>query len=272
MDRVTVNTESSNISEVLINKGVKISVRDLSFSYEQNQVLKNLSMDFLNNKVTSVIGPSGCGKSTLIRLFNRLNDFIDGTKMKGKVYIDGEDIYQPGIDVVRLRKRVGMIFQTSNPFPKSVYENVAYGLKLDKENRLSKNEIEQKVVTSLMQAALWEEVKDKLHHSALELSGGQQQRLCIARALAINPEILMMDEPASALDPIATGKIEDLIHELKSNYTIIFVTHNLQQASRVSDYTAFIYRGKLIEYDKTPRIFTEPSVKQTEDYITGRFG
>ena len=223
------------------------------------------------NLVTAFIGPSGCGKSTFLRTLNRMNDIIVGARVEGSVKIDGDDVYAPGTDVVGLRRRVGMVFQKSNPFPKSIFENVAYGVRL---NGLVENKarLQERVEESLRQAALWEEVKDRLHESALALSGGQQQRLCIARALAIKPEVLLMDEPASALDPIATQRIEELIYQLKRDYTIVIVTHNMQQAARVSDDTAFFWLGKLVEFDKTERIFTAPTEKLTEDYVTGRFG
>ena len=223
------------------------------------------------NLVTAFIGPSGCGKSTFLRTLNRMNDIIVGARVEGSVKIDGDDVYAPGTDVVGLRRRVGMVFQKSNPFPKSIFENVAYGVRL---NGLVENKarLQERVEESLRQAALWDEVKDRLHESALALSGGQQQRLCIARALAIKPEVLLMDEPASALDPIATQRIEELIYQLKKDYTIVIVTHNMQQAARVSDDTAFFWLGKLVEFDKTERIFTAPNEKLTEDYVTGRFG
>jgi phosphate transport system ATP-binding protein len=248
----------------------KIHSQDLSLYYGEKQALRNISLDMYANKVTAFIGPSGCGKSTFLRTLNRMNDLIPGVKITGETFIDGIDVYGPGINVVNLRKRVGMVFQKSNPFPKSIYDNIAYGAKI---NGISKKaELDEIVETSLKGAALWNEVKDRLSSSALALSGGQQQRLCIARAIAVNPEILLMDEPCSALDPISTTKIEELICELKSSYTIVIVTHNMQQAARVSDYTAFFYLGELIEYDLTRRIFTKPAKKQTEDYITGRFG
>lgn len=249
---------------------IKIVTRDLNFYYGKKQALFDINLEIPENKVTALIGPSGCGKSTYLRTLNRMNDLIDGARVEGKVLIDGINIYQNGIDVVALRKKVGMIFQKSNPFPKSIYDNVAYGPKI--QGTKDKQVLDEIVETSLRRAALWDEVKDELKKSALALSGGQQQRLCIARALAVNPEILLMDEPASALDPISTIKIEDLIFELKQNYTIVIVTHNMQQAARVSDYTAFFYMGQLIEFDDTRIIFTAPKKKQTEDYITGRFG
>lgn len=251
-------------------ENVKIVTRNLNFFYGKKQALFNINLEIPEKKVTALIGPSGCGKSTYLRTLNRMNDLIDDARVEGEVLIDGINIYQNGIDVVALRKKVGMIFQKSNPFPKSIYDNVAYGPKI--QGIKNKKTLDEIVETSLKRAALWEEVKDELHKSALSLSGGQQQRLCIARALAVNPEILLMDEPASALDPISTIKIEDLIFELKQNYTIVIVTHNMQQAARVSDYTAFFYMGQLIEYDDTKVLFTAPKKKQTEDYITGRFG
>jgi phosphate transport system ATP-binding protein len=247
-----------------------IQVERLSLYYGENRALKNISLDIGERVVTAFIGPSGCGKSTLLRCFNRMNDLIDNVRVEGTVRIAGQDINARNVDVIELRKRVGMVFQKSNPFPKSVYDNVAYGLRLQGVTR--KSELEEKIERSLRQAALWDEVKDRLHTSGLGLSGGQQQRLCIARAIAIQPEIILMDEPASALDPIATARIEDLILELKKEFTIVIVTHNMQQAARVSDYTAFFYLGELIESGPTARMFTSPSQKRTEDYVTGRFG
>ncbi|OFV93146.1 MAG: phosphate ABC transporter ATP-binding protein [Acidobacteria bacterium RIFCSPLOWO2_12_FULL_65_11] len=243
----------------------------MSFYYGANRVLEHIAVQMPANRVTALIGPSGCGKSTFLRSLNRMNDIIAGTRVEGSVRIDDRDIYAPSVDVVDLRRRVGMVFQKSNPFPKSVFDNVAYGLRI---NRLvaSRGELSNRVEASLKAAALWDEVKDRLHTSALALSGGQQQRLCIARALAVEPEILLMDEPASALDPIATQRIEELIYQLKSKYTIVIVTHNMQQAARVSDITAFFWLGQLIECDRTNKIFTAPSEKLTEDYVTGRFG
>lgn len=238
--------------------------------YGTNHVLKDISMTIKENTVTAFIGPSGCGKTTFLRSFNRMNDYIEDFKLEGEILIDGKNIYKKKVKVEELRRKVGMVFQKPNPFPKTIFENVAYGLRIQGER--DKKLIEQRVEKSLEKAALWKEVKDKLHKSALSLSGGQQQRLCIARTLAVKPSIILMDEPASALDPISTAKIEELIHELKQNYTIVIVTHNMQQATRVSDYTAFFYLGTLIEYDKTKDIFTKPSNKQTENYITGRFG
>jgi len=251
-------------------KDIKVSVKELSIFYGDNQALKKITMDIPDKKVTAFIGPSGCGKSTFLRTLNRMNDLIENVRVEGEVFIDDVNIYQKNIDVVNLRKKVGMIFQKSNPFAKSIYENIAYGPKINGIS--SKKELDEIVETSLKQAAIWEEVKDRLNNSALDLSGGQQQRICIARTLAVNPDIILMDEPASALDPLSTAKIEELIHELKQFFTIIIVTHNMQQAARTSDLTAFFYLGELIEMDKTRAIFTNPSKKQTEDYISGRFG
>jgi phosphate transport system ATP-binding protein len=251
-------------------KDIKVSVKELSIFYGDNQALKKITMDIPDKKVTAFIGPSGCGKSTFLRTLNRMNDLIENVRVEGEVIIDEVNIYQKNIDVVNLRKKVGMIFQKSNPFAKSIYENIAYGPRINGIN--GKNELDGIVETSLRQAAIWDEVKDRLNNSALDLSGGQQQRICIARTLAVNPDIILMDEPASALDPISTAKIEELIHELKKFYTIIIVTHNMQQAARTSDVTAFFYLGELIEMDKTRSIFTNPAKKQTEDYISGRFG
>lgn len=247
-----------------------IETKDLDFYYGDFHALKGINMDIEKQTVTAFIGPSGCGKSTYLRLFNRMNDLIPGTRMTGNILIEGEDIYAKGVEVDRLRKKVGMVFQKPNPFGKTIFDNVAYGLRVN--GIKDKKYIADKVESSLKAAALWEEVKDKLKKSAFELSGGQQQRLCIARALAIEPEILLMDEPASALDPISTAKIEELIFELKNRYTIVIVTHNMQQAARVSDKTAFFYLGELIEYDDTGKIFTNPMKVETQNYITGRFG
>jgi phosphate transport system ATP-binding protein len=247
-----------------------IDVHNLSLYYGASRALTDIALPINPRVVTALIGPSGCGKSTLLRCFNRMNDLIDNVRIEGTVRIGGYDIYSREVDVIELRKRVGMVFQKSNPFPKSIYENIAYGLRL--QGLRKRSELDQVVETSLHNAALWEEVKDRLHSSALGLSGGQQQRLCIARAIAIKPEIILMDEPASALDPIATAHIEDLILDLKKDFTIVIVTHNMQQAARISDYTAFFYLGRLIEYDQTRKIFTNPEQKQTEDYVTGRFG
>jgi phosphate transport system ATP-binding protein len=249
----------------------KIDVQSLSFYYGAKRALENITLHIHPNVVTAFIGPSGCGKSTFLRTLNRMNDIIPGTRADGKVLVDGDDVYAPGVDIVQLRRRVGMVFQKSNPFPKSIFENVAYGLRINKMAR-TKSEMAARVEESLKQAALWDEVKDRLNDSALALSGGQQQRLCIARALAIRPDILLMDEPASALDPIATQRIEELVYQLKETYTVVIVTHNMQQAARVSDYTAFFWLGRLVEYDHTDRIFTAPAEKLTEDYVTGRFG
>ncbi len=250
---------------------IKIDVHDLSFYYGTKRALDDITIQIRQNLVTAFIGPSGCGKSTFLRTLNRMNDIIPATRVEGSVTIDGKSIYGPGVDVVQLRRTVGMVFQKSNPFPKSIFENVAYGLRINGLTK-SKAEMADRVEESLKQAAIWDEVKDRLHESALALSGGQQQRLCIARALAIRPEILLMDEPASALDPIATQRIEELIYDLKKKYTIVIVTHNMQQAARVSDFTAFFWLGRLIEVGRTDRIFTAPAEKLTEDYVTGRCG
>jgi phosphate transport system ATP-binding protein len=248
-----------------------IDVHGLNFYYGSKQALRDITIGIQPNVVTAFIGPSGCGKSTFLRTLNRMNDIIPGTRAEGRVLIDGSDIYAPGVDVVVLRRRVGMVFQKSNPFPKSIFENVAYGLRINSIAK-SRSELQGRVEESLRAAAIWDEVKDRLQESALALSGGQQQRLCIARALAVKPDILLMDEPASALDPIATQRIEELIYDLKKQYTIVIVTHNMQQAARVSDSTAFFWLGKLVEYGATDRMFTNPSEKLTEDYVTGRFG
>ena len=249
---------------------VKISVSNLDFYYNSVQALFDITMDIPQGQVTAFIGPSGCGKSTFLRTLNRMNDIIDGIRIQGNVMIDGQNIYDASTNVVELRKKVGMVFQKSNPFPKSIFDNIAYGCRI--HGLKNRNKLDEIVEKSLIRAGLWDEVKDRLHKSAIDLSGGQQQRLCIARALAVNPEILLMDEPASALDPKATARIEDLIGELRDDYTIVIVTHNMQQAARVSDFTAFFYEGNLIEFDDTKQIFTKPKIKQTEDYITGRFG
>ena len=245
-------------------------VQDVSVWYGASHAIKKVTMSMPEHQVTALIGPSGCGKSTLIRCLNRLNDLIEGLRVEGRILLYDQDIYDPTLDVIALRKRVGMVFQKSNPFPKSIYENVAYGLRVDGENR--KSVLDTVVEQSLHRAALWDEVKDRLHSNALRLSGGQQQRLCIARAIAIEPEVLLLDEPCSALDPIATGKIEELPYSLKESYTIIIVTHNMQQAARVSDFTGFLLMGELIEFDATEKLFTTPSDSRTESYITGRFG
>jgi phosphate transport system ATP-binding protein len=247
-----------------------IEIEQLSLFYGASKALKNISLTLGEKIVTAFIGPSGCGKSTLLRCLNRMNDLIDNVRIEGSCKIGGHDIYDATVDVIELRKRVGMVFQKSNPFPKSIYENVAYGLRL--HGKQNKSELDSLIEQSLRGAALWDEVKDRLHSSALGLSGGQQQRLCIARAIAIKPEIILMDEPASALDPLATARVEDLILELKKNFTIVIVTHNMQQAARISDQTAFFYLGELIEFGTTAKIFTNPAKKQTEDYVTGRFG
>ena len=252
-----------------MDANVIISMDNVNFYYGKNRALTDISMHFRKNKVTALIGPSGCGKSTLLRLLNRMNDLIDDTYVEGDIIYEGKNIYSPDIDPVEIRKKIGMVFQKPNPFPKTIYNNIAYGPKLTANNA---GDINVLVEQSLKQAVLWDEVKDILNQSAMKLSGGQQQRLCIARALAMKPDILLMDEPTSALDPISTAKIEELIEELKKDYTIIIVTHNMQQAARISDETAFFYLGNLIEYNKTEKIFTKPDVKQTEDYITGRFG
>jgi phosphate transport system ATP-binding protein len=249
---------------------VRMEARNLNFFYGSNQALHDISIPMRERAVTAFIGPSGCGKSTFLRCLNRMNDIIPSTRVEGDVLLDGTDIYSSGVDVVDLRRRVGMVFQKSNPFPKSIFDNVAYGLNIN--SNLGGSALSERVESALVRAALWDEVKDRLKTSALGLSGGQQQRLCIARALAVEPEVLLMDEPCSALDPIATGKVEELIFALKERFTIVIVTHNMQQAARVSDETAFFMLGKLIEFDKTEIIFTKPRQKTTEDYITGRFG
>jgi phosphate transport system ATP-binding protein len=249
----------------------RISVRNLNFFYGKSQALFDISLDVPDRAVMAFIGPSGCGKSTFLRTLNRMNDTITGTRVEGRVIIDGQNVYAPGTDVVELRKKVGMVFQKSNPFPKSIYDNVAYGLRINHMTK-SESEMRDRVEEALIDAALWDEVKDRLKMSAFALSGGQQQRLCIARTLAVKPEVVLMDEPASALDPMATQKIEELIVELKQQYAIAIVTHNMQQAARVSDITAFLWLGKLIEVNPTEKVFTQPEQKLTEDYITGRFG
>lgn len=259
-----VKTRQQNDTEV------KIQVKDLNFYYGSVQALFGITMDISARKVTALIGPSGCGKSTFLRTLNRMNDIIDQARTDGEVLIDGKNIYDRGTDIFKLRKKVGMVFQKSNPFPKSIFENVVYGPRI--HGIWNRKELSEIVEKSLVRAALWDEVKDRLDKSAMDLSGGQQQRLCIARALAVEPEILLMDEPASALDPQSTARIEDLIDELQKDYTIVIVTHNMQQAARVSDLTAFLYEGYLIEFGPTKQIFTKPAKKKTEDYITGRFG
>ena len=249
---------------------IKMNIRNLSLWYDKSQALYNINVSILENKVTAIIGPSGCGKSTLIRCLNRMNDIIPLCRTEGNVFLDGNNIYDKKTDVVEVRKKVGMVFQKPNPFPKSIYENIAYGCRI--AGTKNKKKLEEIVENSLKEAFLWDEVKDRLNESAMGLSGGQQQRLCIARALAINPDVILMDEPCSALDPIATAKIEDLIRELLKNYTVVIVTHNMQQAARVSDYTVYMYLGKLIEFGETKQIFENPHEESTENYITGRFG
>ncbi len=252
------------------DNNIKMSVTGMNFYYDDFLALKNLNLEIVKNEVLAFIGPSGCGKSTMLRSLNRINDLISGAKVEGLITLEGEDIYAPGYDVIELRRKVGMVFQKPNPFPMSIYDNIAYGPRLNGiRNKATLDTIVEK---SLKQAALWDEVKDKLHENGLSISGGQQQRLCIARVLSVEPEVILMDEPTSALDPIATLKIEDLIFELKKQYTIVIVTHNMQQAARISDKTAFFLLGELIEHDKTTRLFERPKDKRTEDYITGRFG
>ena len=279
MEKEPVRTHSINLGAIgraksassLSDEIISLRAEHLNLFYEgRKQALHDVSLSIPNKRVTAFIGPSGCGKSTLLRCFNRMNDLVDGCEIEGKILLDDEDIYDRSVDAASLRRRVGMVFQKPNPFPKSIYENVAYGLRIQGINK--KRVLDEVVERSLRQAALWDEVKDRLHESALGLSGGQQQRLVIARTVAVEPEVLLLDEPASALDPISTLKIEELIYQLKSNYTIVIVTHNMQQAARVSDYTAFMYMGKLIEFDTTDKLFTNPVKKQTEDYITGRYG
>lgn len=257
-------------SRVLSEETIALKVRDLKLFYGEKQALNSISMDIPKNRVTAFIGPSGCGKSTLLRCFNRMNDLVDDCRIEGEINMDGSNIYNRGVEVADLRRRVGMVFQKPNPFPKSIYENVAYGLRIQGVKK--KRVIDETVEWALRSAALWDEVKDRLNESALGMSGGQQQRLVIARTVAVKPEVLLLDEPASALDPISTLKIEELVHTLKDEFTIVIVTHNMQQAARVSDYTAFMYMGDLIEYGATDTLFTTPEKKQTEDYITGRYG
>ena len=254
----------------LANEDICLEVKDLHLHYGEKEALHGIDLKIPRKRVTAFIGPSGCGKSTLLRCFNRMNDLVDSCRVDGQIELDGDDIYAHDVDISALRRRVGMVFQRPNPFPKSIYENVAYGLRLQGINK--RHVLDERVEWALKNAALWSEVSDRLHDSALGLSGGQQQRLVIARAIAIQPEVLLLDEPASALDPISTLKIEELIYELKSDYTIVIVTHNMQQAARVSDYTAFMYMGDMIEYGATDKLFTNPEKKQTEDYITGRYG
>jgi len=252
------------------NEQVRMRVENIDFYYGEKKTLHQITLPIYKNKVTSIIGPSGCGKSTFIRLLNRMNDLIPNTRLEGQVFLDDQNIYASGVDVVNIRRKVGMVFQKPNPFPKSIYDNLSYGLKINGAN--DKHFIEERVVTSLQEAALWDEVKDRLSENALKLSGGQQQRLCIARCLSVQPEVILFDEPCASLDPISTRRIEELIEKLKENYTIVIVTHNMQQAARVSDYTAFFYIGKLIEFDITEKIFTVPKDKRTEEYVTGKFG
>jgi len=263
-------SETKKIEENSSADDICIKVNDLRLSYGQTEALHGINLSLPRHKVSAFIGPSGCGKSTLLRCFNRMNDLVDTVNITGEIQIDGEDIYAPDVNVADLRRRVGMVFQKPNPFPKSIYENVAYGLRI--QGVKSRRRLDEAVEKALKGAALWDEVKDRLHESAMGLSGGQQQRVVIARAIAIEPEVLLLDEPASALDPISTLKIEELIYELKDDYTILIVTHNMQQAARVSDYTAFLYMGDVIEFDDTNTIFTNPAKKKTEDYITGRYG
>ncbi len=260
------------VEKVLDDKNeIKMQIKNLNFYYGKNQVLKDINLDIKSNAITAIIGPSGCGKTTFIRTLNRMNDIILGTKIEGDILFDQKNIYDDDIDVVEIRRKIGMVFQRPNPFPKSIFENIAYGLKINNLT-VNKEETRERVEVALRDAALWKEVKDRLNSSALDLSGGQQQRLCIARALAVQPEVILFDEPCSALDPIATAKIEELIQELKEKYTIVIVTHNMQQAARASDYTAFLMLGELVEFGITEKIFTTPTQKITEDYITGRFG
>lgn len=268
LDMTALGREAQTMA--MENEDLSLKVENLDLYYGSKQALFDVNMDIATKRVTAFIGPSGCGKSTLLRCFNRMNDLVDSCHIEGKILLDGDDIYAPGTNIPDLRRRVGMVFQKPNPFPKSIYENVAYGLRLQGIN--NKSTLDDVVEWALKGAALWDEVKDRLQDSAFGLSGGQQQRLVIARAIAIQPEVLLLDEPASALDPISTLKIEELIYELKSTYTIVIVTHSMQQAARVSDYTAFMYLGELIEFDSTDKLFTNPAQKQTEDYITGRYG
>lgn len=268
--RQTTTFSMNKVAPAMTNQNTKLQVKDLNLYYGTTQALKNINLDIANNQVTAFIGPSGCGKSTLLRCFNRMNDLVDICRIEGEILLDGKNIYDRGVDVAELRRNVGMVFQKPNPFPKSIYENVAYGLRL--QGVSNRRVLDDAVEQALQGAALWDEVKDRLDTNAFGLSGGQQQRLVIARAIAIQPEVILLDEPASALDPISTLKVEELIHELKKDYTIIIVTHNMQQAARVSDYTAFMYMGDLVEFGVTNDIFTNPAKKQTEDYITGRYG
>jgi phosphate transport system ATP-binding protein len=274
----TVKSHAMDISQLgrsqsqrtIESEEICLSVQKLNLFYNTKQALFDVDMNIPRKRVTAFIGPSGCGKSTLLRCFNRMNDLVDDVRIDGQILLDNANIYEKGVDVAGLRRRVGMVFQKPNPFPKTIYENVAYGLRIQGINK--KRILDEVVERSLRSAALWDEVKDRLHENALGMSGGQQQRLVIARTIAVEPEVVLLDEPASALDPISTLKIEELIYELKSKYTLVIVTHNMQQAARVSDYTAFMYMGKLIEFDSTDRLFTNPAQRQTEDYITGRYG
>lgn len=268
IDIASMQRGESNLN--LADEQITLQVKDLRLNYGDKEALHGINMDIPKNRVTAFIGPSGCGKSTLLRCFNRMNDLVDSCNITGQLLLDGDNIYDRTVNVADLRRRVGMVFQKPNPFPKSIYENVAYGLRIQGINK--KRVIDETVEWALRSAALWDEVKDRLHESALGMSGGQQQRLVIARTVAVKPEVLLLDEPASALDPISTLKIEELIHELKDDFTIVIVTHNMQQAARVSDYTAFMYMGDLIEFGATDALFTKPEKKQTEDYITGRYG
>lgn len=270
METVTTQIPLDNIIDPSLKKKAKIEVKGVKVWYDNFNAIKGIDMSIKPNTVTAFIGPSGCGKSTFLRLFNRMNDYVEGFKMEGKIKVNDNNIYKKKVNVEELRKEIGMVFQKPNPFPKSIFENVAYGLKI--QGITDKKLIEERVIDCLKQVALWDEVKDDLKKSALALSGGQQQRLCIARTLAVQPSIILMDEPTSALDPISTAKVEELIFKLKEKYTIVIITHNMQQASRISDYTAFFYLGELIEYNKTKTIFTNPEKQQTENYITGRFG
>lgn len=268
INMTSLNRKKQNLS--LENEAMCLKVDDLSLFYGEKQALHNINLEIPKKRVTAFIGPSGCGKSTLLRCFNRMNDLVDGVRTEGKILLEGQNIFDKKVEVADLRRRVGMVFQKPNPFPKSIYENVAYGLRIQGINK--KRVLDERVEWALKGAALWDEVKDRLQENALGMSGGQQQRLVIARTIAVEPEVLLLDEPASALDPISTLKIEELIYELKSKFTIVIVTHNMQQAARVSDYTAFMYMGDLVEYGDTDTLFTNPSKKQTEDYITGRYG
>lgn len=269
-EEIKVAKEMSKKNQGEAESKFKIQAKDVKVWYGDFMAIKGVDMNIKAHSVTAFIGPSGCGKSTFLRLFNRMNDYVDNFRMEGKIAIDGENIYKKKVNVEQLRKQVGLVFQKPNPFPKSIFENVAYGLKI--QGITDKHFINEKVESSLKQVALWDEVKDDLKKSALAISGGQQQRLCIARTLAVEPSIILMDEPTSALDPISTSKIEELIYQLKEDYTIVIVTHNMQQASRISNHTAFFYMGELIEYGKTKKIFTNPEKEQTENYISGRFG